>query len=85
MKLTFTKFKTYIIPAGVLICAGGYLLGMIFMGAIALASKNMPSAETLWRPNRPVSVQIVDRYGRDVLVRGAVSYTHLTLPTILLV
>ena len=79
MKPIFTQFKTYIIPTGVLICAGGYLLGMIFMGAIALASKNMPSAETLWKPNRPVSVQIVDRYGRDVLVRGASSAPRVKL------
>ena len=48
-----------------------YGLGMLALTGAALASKDMPSAETLWAPNRPVSVQIVDRYGRDVLVRGA--------------
>ena len=44
---------------------------MIIFCAVAMATKNMPSAETLWKPNRPVSIQIVDRYGRDILVRGA--------------
>jgi len=46
---------------------------------IAITSKDMPSAETLWKPNRPVSIQIVDRYGRDVLVRGASSAPRVKL------
>jgi len=56
-----------------------YGLGMIALAGAAMASKNMPSAETLWAPNRPVSVQIVDRYGRDVLVRGASSAPKVRL------
>ncbi len=44
---------------------------MLTLCAVAVASKDMPSAETLWKPNRPASIQIVDRYGRDILVRGA--------------
>jgi len=79
VKTTFTKFKTYILPAILSMGMGGYLLGMMFFCAIAIASKDMPSAETLWKPNRPVSVQIVDRYGRDVLVRGASSAPRVKL------
>ena len=56
-----------------------YSLGMLALTGAALASKNMPSAETLWAPNRPVSVQIVDRYGRDILVRGASSAPKVKL------
>jgi len=41
------------------------------LGLFATASKDMPSAETFYTPNRPVSVQIVDRLGRDLIVRGA--------------
>lgn len=51
--------------------ATGYGAGMLALCAVAVASKDMPSAETLWKPNRPASIQIVDRYGRDILVRGA--------------
>ncbi|MEP3888935.1 MAG: PBP1A family penicillin-binding protein [Hellea sp.] len=56
-----------------------YSLGMAALTGAAFAAKDMPSAETLWSPNRPVSVQIVDRYGRDVLVRGASSAPKVKL------
>ena len=56
-----------------------YGLGMLALTGAAMASKDMPSAETLWAPNRPVSVQIVDRYGRDILVRGASSAPKVKL------
>ena len=51
------------------LCA--YWAGLCLIGFFASASKNMPSAETFYTPNRPVSVQIVDRLGRDLIVRGA--------------
>jgi len=44
------------------------------MGTIAtfaLAAKGMPSGDSFWVPSRPISVQIIDRYGQDLLVRGA--------------
>ena len=50
---------------------GGYLGGMAALSIVAIASQDMPSGETFYTPNRPVSVQIVDRYGRDLAVRGA--------------
>lgn len=56
-----------------------YALGMAVLTGAAFAAKDLPSAETLWAPNRPVSVQIVDRYGRDVLVRGASSAPKVKL------
>jgi len=59
--------------SGIALGAIGYAFGMMAFCGIAMASKDMPSAETLWESNRPVSVQIVDRYGRDILVRGASS------------
>ena len=49
----------------------GYLCGMAALTLLAMASKDMPSGETFYTPNRPVSVQFVDRYGRDLVVRGA--------------
>jgi len=48
-----------------------YFAGMFFAGWVAYCSADLPSAERLWTQNRPVSIQIVDRYGRDVIVRGA--------------
>ena len=60
----------------------GYGFGMALLCGAALASKNMPSAQTLWASNRPISVQIVDRYGRDVLVRGASSAPKVRLATL---
>lgn len=48
-----------------------YLGGMAALAITAQASRGMPSGETFYTPNRPVSVQIVDRHGRDLIVRGA--------------
>ena len=79
MKNSFLKYKTYAVRVSIALCVGGYVLGMAGFCAIALASKDMPSAQTLWKSNRPVSVQIVDRYGRDILVRGASSAPRVKL------
>jgi len=71
VKLDLQKLKRISKRTSLLAAVSFYGLGMLALTGAALASKDMPSAETLWAPNRPVSVQIVDRYGRDVLVRGA--------------
>ncbi len=63
----------------IVLSAIGYGAGMLVLCAVAVASKDMPSAETLWKANRPVSIQIVDRYGRDILVRGASSAPRVKL------
>lgn len=67
----FGKYKAISKGLALSLSLGAYACGMIIFCAVAMATKNMPSAETLWKPNRPVSIQIVDRYGRDILVRGA--------------
>jgi penicillin-binding protein 1A len=51
--------------------AAGYLCGMTGLSLFAIAAKDLPDPKRLWEKNRPVSVQIVDRNGADVLVRGA--------------
>ncbi|CAM3746014.1 transglycosylase domain-containing protein [Litorimonas haliclonae] len=48
-----------------------YICGMAGFGAFALAARDLPDPKRLWENQRPVSVQIVDRQGRDILVRGA--------------
>jgi len=79
VKNNFRKIKTNTKRTVLALSVGGYTLGMTVFCAIAITSKDMPSAETLWKPNRPVSIQIVDRYGRDVLVRGASSAPRVKL------
>lgn len=79
MKLSREKIKRYLARATFFGAASFYGLGMLALTGAAIAAKDMPSAETLWAPNRPVSVQIVDRYGRDVLVRGASSAPKVKL------
>ena len=49
----------------------GYAGGMLALGLVTEAAYDLPSVETLKQPNRPLSVQFVDRQGRDILVRGA--------------
>lgn len=79
MKLNREKTKRYAKRLSLFGAGGIYGLGMLALTGAAFAAKDMPSAETLWAPNRPVSVQIVDRYGRDVLVRGASSAPKVKL------
>ena len=55
-----------------------YLGGMSVLGILAHAGWDLPSVETLSTPNRPVSVQVIDRQGRDVLVRGAHAETSVS-------
>ena len=49
----------------------GYLISMAIFSLFAIAAQNLPDPQRLWERNRPVSVQILDRNGRDILVRGA--------------
>ena len=51
--------------------AFAYLSGMAILAGFAVSAKNLPDPKKLWERNRPVSVQIVDRNGRDILIRGA--------------
>ena len=50
---------------------GGYLAAMALVAIAAQTASGMPSGDSFYTPNRPVSIQIVDRHGRDLLVRGA--------------
>lgn len=79
MTLNRAKLKRYAKRTSLFGAVSAYGLGMLALTGAAFAAKDMPSAETLWAPNRPVSVQIVDRYGRDVLVRGASSAPKVKL------
>ena len=49
----------------------GYLSGMAVLGAFAVVSGDLPDPSRLWEQSRPPSVQIIDRQGRDLTVRGA--------------
>ncbi len=69
MRLSRTLLKNTAI-AGI---ACAYLGGMGLLSIFAVAAKDMPDPKRLWEKQRPVSVQILDRNGRDVLVRGASS------------
>ncbi len=67
MRIT-RKFLTHSLLAGL---GFAYLSGMAVLTGFAVSAKDLPDPKKLWERNRPVSVQIVDRNGRDVLVRGA--------------
>ena len=51
--------------------ACAYLSGMAVLAGFAMSAKDLPDPKKLWERNRPVSVQIIDRNGQDILVRGA--------------
>lgn len=62
------RFAKSLLLGGVL---ASYLISMSVFSLFSLAAQNLPDPKRLWERNRPVSVQIVDRNGRDILVRGA--------------
>jgi len=55
---------------------------MAILSGFAISAKNLPDPKKLWESNRPVSVQIVDRNGRDVLTRGAAIERPVDLDTL---
>lgn len=70
----FGKLSKLIKPLKV-IATAGLLIG-VWGGAAVLCvasvwSQDLPKVDSLWTPNRPVSIQIVDRLGRDLTIRGA--------------
>ena len=62
--------------------ACAYLSGMAVLAGFAVSSNDLPDPKKLWERNRPVSVQIVDRNGRDVLIRGAAAERPVELDTL---
>lgn len=62
--------------------ACAYLSGMAVLAGFAVSAKDLPDPKKLWERNRPVSVQILDRNGRDVLIRGAAVERPVDLDTL---
>ena len=44
---------------------------MMALSWVFLMGRDLPDTQRLWDRTRPVSVQFVDRYGRDLMTRGA--------------
>ena len=62
--------------------ACAYLSGMAVLAGFAASAKDLPDPKKLWESNRPVSVQIVDRNGRDILIRGSAAERPVDLDTL---
>jgi penicillin-binding protein 1A len=67
MRISPTLLKTTALSA----LSAAYLSGMAVLSGFAVAAQDLPDPKRLWERQRPVSVQIVDRNNREVLVRGA--------------
>ncbi len=63
--------------------AGGMMLGywaaMGLASSFARAAQELPSVATFWKTSRPPSIQIIDRHGRHLVVKGAVDATPVKL------
>lgn len=80
---TFRNHGLPIIKAGVASLASlAYLTGMGVLAGFAWLSGDLPDTERLWERTRPPSVQIVDRLGRDITVRGAIEQDPLPVETL---
>ena len=58
------------------------LLSVLAFGGIALAQKSANSAPQMKENMRPKQALRMELYVYETRLSGAVSYTHLTLPTI---
>lgn len=81
------KTRTFALPRplGLALKGGGVVAvwgGMAVLALTAVWGRDLPAPDTLWTPNRPVSVQIVDRLGRDLLVRGAQAGAPVKIETL---
>lgn len=59
-----------------------YYAGMSGVFLLSGAASDLPSVDSFWNQSRPVSVQILDRHGRDILVRGAQEATPVSMETL---
>jgi penicillin-binding protein 1A len=69
----------------ILLTLGGaclYLIGMAALSAFAFVSADLPDPSRLWEQTRPPSIQIVDRQGRDLAVRGAHALDPVPMSTL---
>ena len=58
---------------------GGYWASMGLVSFFALQADNLPSVERFWETSRPPSVQILDRHGKHLAVKGAVDAAPVKL------
>lgn len=59
-----------------------YALGMAAITAFTVVSAELPDPSRLWEQTRPPSIQIVDRHGRDLDVRGAHAMAPIPIRTL---
>lgn len=57
----------------------GYWASMALVSSFARAAQDLPSVSTFWEMSRPPSIQIIDRHGRHLLVKGAVDAAPVKL------
>ncbi|MGJ8561249.1 MAG: transglycosylase domain-containing protein [Litorimonas sp.] len=62
--------------------ACAYLTGMAALTAFTYVSADLPDPSRLWEQTRPPSIQIVDRQGRDLAVRGAHALEPIPISTL---
>jgi len=58
---------------------GSYWAGMGLISLFAHSAHGLPSVETFWETSRPPSVQIIDRHGKHVVVKGAIDAAPVKL------
>ncbi len=73
------NWRRWMKPASGFVAVSAYLTGMGIMALITQAGWDLPSVDGLSDRTRPVSIQIVDRHGKDVLVRGAAEAQYVNV------
>ncbi len=60
----------------------GYFAAMAILCWVFMVGRDLPNTERLWDRSRPVSVQFIDRHGRDLMTRGAKEASPVSVETL---
>jgi penicillin-binding protein 1A len=63
-------------------CLSGYFAAMGVLSWVFIMARELPDTDRLWDRTRPISVQFVDRNGRDLLTRGAKEASPVSIDTL---
>ncbi|NNE58416.1 MAG: PBP1A family penicillin-binding protein [Hellea sp.] len=83
MSPTKTTYKSRLLTGAKILTGvgviAGYWAAMGVMTLFAKSAQDLPSVQTFWETSRPPSVQIIDRHGKHLVIKGAVDAAPVKL------
>lgn len=73
------KWCSHIIKLGLI---SSYFIAMAILTWVFMVGRHLPNTDRLWDRTRPISVQFIDRHGRDLITRGAKEASPVSIQTL---